>query len=90
VLKAVAQWRERRIENVQTGGLLIMALLAAMPAAGQNIQGDWHGALDVENDAPLRLALHIKLGNSGVFTATLDSVDEDGTALPVDSFAAIA
>jgi len=75
---------------VQTVGLPIVVLLAAVSAAGQNIQGDWHGALDVENDAPLRLALHITLENSGVFKATLDSVDEDGTALPVDSLTANA
>jgi hypothetical protein len=73
---------------VQTVGLPITVLLAAVSAAGQNIQGDWHGAVEVENDAPLRLALHITLGNLGVFKATLDSVDEDGTALPVDSFTA--
>ena len=75
---------------MQTVGLPIVVLLAAVTVVGQSIQGDWHGALDVENDAPLRLALHVTLENSGLFKATLDSVDEDGTALPVDSFTANA
>jgi hypothetical protein len=62
-----------------------MAMLVFMPAAAQDIRGDWHGALEVEGDAPLRLALHIASGNSAEFKATLVSIDEDGTTLAVDS-----
>ena len=64
---------------------MLIAVLVAMPAAAQDIRGDWHGALEVEDDAPLRLALHIASGNSAKFKATLVSIDEDGTPLAVDS-----
>jgi len=50
-------------------------------APAQEISGDWHGSVEVPNDAPLRLALHIANPN----TATVDSADEGVTALPVDS-----
>jgi hypothetical protein len=56
-------------------------LLSGGYALAQDIIGEWHGAVEVANDAPLRLALHISHGG----TATLDSVDEGGTGLPVDS-----
>ena len=72
---------------MRTGALLLMVLSAAV--FGQDIRGDWRGALEVQNDAPLRLALHITLASSGRYRVTLDSVDEDGATLPVDSFTVI-
>ena len=64
-------------------GLVLLATLcitaALVPA--QEISGDWHGSVEVPNDAPLRLALHIANPN----TASVDSADEGVTALPVDS-----
>ncbi|HUJ20885.1 MAG TPA: hypothetical protein VLX58_05145 [Bryobacteraceae bacterium] len=69
-------------------GFLFAAWLASSQAP--QIQGDWHGAVQVEDDAPLRLALHVTQDSSGALKATLDSIDEDGTALPVDSIAAKA
>jgi hypothetical protein len=56
-------------------------LLAATLVAAQDISGEWHGSVEVTNDAPLRLALHITNRN----TASVDSADEGVTALPVDS-----
>jgi hypothetical protein len=63
------------------------SLLAAILLAGagiapaEDIAGDWHGSVEVSNDAPLRLALHIGRDNK----ANLDSMDEGGMAIPVDS-----
>ncbi len=60
------------------------ALVIASFAAAQDIAGDWHGAIDIENDAPLRLALHVSRAPLGL-SATLDSLDEGGADLPLDS-----
>ena len=68
-------------------GLLLAAWLTVSLAAAQNIEGDWHASLEVKDDAPLRLALHVTRENSGALKATLDSIDEAGSALPVDAFA---
>jgi len=65
--------------------LLLTTALAAASASAQKIASEWHGAIEVENDAPLRLALHISRTSSGALSATLDSMDEGGTALPVDT-----
>ncbi|MFN7992146.1 MAG: hypothetical protein U0Q18_01000 [Bryobacteraceae bacterium] len=66
------------------GALLAPALLvAAVLLPAQEIDGDWHGSIEVENDAPLRLALHIANGDA----ATVDSADEGIMALPVDTIA---
>jgi hypothetical protein len=60
-------------------------LLAAALAPAQDIAGDWHGSVDVKNDAPLRLVLHISRNKP--LKATLDSIDEGGMGLPVDTIA---
>jgi hypothetical protein len=56
-------------------------LFAARLATAQDISGEWHGSVEVTNDAPLRLALHISNRNA----ASVDSADEGVTALPIDS-----
>ncbi len=66
-------------------GLILAAWLTVSLAAAQNIEGDWHASLEVIDDAPLRLALHVTRENSGTLKATLDSIDEAGSALPVDA-----
>lgn len=63
--------------------VLVVLVFAAQSLGAQTISGDWHGSIQVPNDAPLRLALHIADDN----TATLDSADEGVTALPLDSIA---
>ena len=69
--------------------VLAAALAAAVPSLGQEIAGDWHGSVEVTNDAPLRLAIHVHRDGSGARKATLDSVDEGGTDLPIDSISAM-
>jgi hypothetical protein len=56
-------------------------LAVALLARAQDIAGDWHGWIDIKNDAPLRLALHVAPGSR--LRATIDSVDEGGTGLAV-------
>ncbi len=56
-------------------------LFAAAFAPAQDISGEWHGFVEVTNDAPLRLALHITSRS----TASVDSADEGVADLPVDS-----
>ena len=65
---------------------LVLAVAAALPlAAAQDIPGEWHGSIDVPNDAPLRLALHIARDSSATIRARVDSIDEGGMDLPIDS-----
>jgi hypothetical protein len=61
--------------------ILSLFLAVAIAACAQDIAGDWHGWIEVKNDAPLRLALHVAQGAS---RATIDSMDEGGAGIPVD------
>jgi hypothetical protein len=62
--------------------LLGLFLAVALLAWAQDIAGEWHGWIEIKNDAPLRLALHVAPGAR--IRATIDSVDEGGTGLPVE------
>lgn len=68
--------------------LLAVPLVVPGLAVAQEIAGEWHGSIEIEDDAPLRLALHIVRSSSGGIKATIDSIDEGGMDLPVDSVAA--
>jgi len=63
--------------------LLGVPLLTAALAPAQQIAGEWHGFVEVKDDAPLRLALHITRDHP--LTAAVDSADEGGMGLAVDS-----
>ena len=67
-----------------TKTLIAVALLlsTAVLAQGQDIVGDWHGALKVTPDVELRLALHITKGDDGL-KATMDSIDQGANGIPV-------
>ena len=69
---------------------LLLAVVLVVPGleAAQDIAGEWHGSIEVPNDAPLRLALHIARDGSVGIKATIDSIDEGGMDLPIDSIAA--
>jgi hypothetical protein len=62
----------------------MLGLFLAVTFSGyaQEVAGDWHGWIEIKNDAPLRLALHIARGAG--LSATIDSMDEGGAGLPVD------
>jgi hypothetical protein len=62
--------------------ILGLFLAVALLACAQDIAGDWHGWIEIKNDAPLRLALHVAPGAG--LRATIDSADEGGMGLPVE------
>jgi hypothetical protein len=64
--------------------LLATTLWAEAPGAG--VVGEWSGALDV-GSAKLRLALHVEKNSDGSLAAVLDSIDQGGAKIPVDSVA---
>jgi hypothetical protein len=68
--------------------LLAVAFVVPGLATEQDIAGEWHGSIEVPNDAPLRLALHIAGDSSVGLKATVDSIDEGGMDLPIDSITA--
>lgn len=51
-----------------------------------NVVGDWAASLSA-GGAELRLLLHIKTDPSGVFTGTLDSIDQGANDIPISSIA---
>jgi len=53
-------------------------------AFAQDVTGDWHGMLTV-NGVELRLVLHISKNSDGSLKATLDSIDQNATGIPVTS-----
>ncbi len=65
--------------------ILLSFLILATPVLGHAaspVVGDWVGALDV-GGTKLRLILHVTGGDAGL-RATLDSVDQGVTGIPVD------
>ena len=62
--------------------IAVLLLLAPVLAPAQKIAGDWHGLIEVKDDAPLRLAMRIVGSHS--LSAALDSIDE-GEIVPVDA-----
>ena len=64
--------------------ILLLMLIAAVPVMAQDITGDWIGTL---NTGPmnLRLLLHITKGTDGALRATMDSLDQDVTGMPISA-----
>ena len=65
--------------------IVLSSLLTGAGTPRERVQGEWHGAIEIKNDAPLRLALHVKEIGARL-EATIDSVDEAGSGLPIDAF----
>ena len=63
--------------------LVLIANSSTAQNAGQ-VVGDWAGALDV-GAMKLRLILHITRADDGSLRATMDSVDQSATGIPVDT-----
>src|SRR4051794_7272038 len=55
---------------------------ATTAAAPTNVEGEWHGALEIAGMGKLRLALKLKR-QGGQLTGTLDSPDQGATDLPL-------
>ncbi|MDR0962529.1 MAG: alpha/beta hydrolase [Mediterranea sp.] len=58
--------------------------LMTMCVQGQNIVGDWMGALKLPG-VSLRLVLHISQTDEGGYAATLDSPDQNAKGMPVST-----
>jgi hypothetical protein len=65
--------------------VVLSLLIAPRAVARENLQGEWHGAIEIKGGAPLRLALHVQ-ERGGRLDVTVDSVDEGGAGLHVDGF----
>jgi len=50
--------------------------------AGKGIEGDWQGTLRA-GKAELRLVVHITKNPNGLLSATMDSIDEGATGIPI-------
>ena len=67
--------------------ILILAAQVVATASlvgAQDIAGDWQGTLSA-GGAELRLVLHIKKDGNGALSATLDSIDQNSSGIPVSS-----
>jgi fermentation-respiration switch protein FrsA (DUF1100 family) len=63
---------------------LAFILAAACGMQAQNIVGDWQGTLKA-GPVELRLGLHITKNDKGGLTATMDSLDQGASGIPVSS-----
>ncbi|HZJ74937.1 MAG TPA: alpha/beta fold hydrolase [Perlabentimonas sp.] len=61
--------------------IVLLAALVSFSLFGQDITGQWNGALKVQG-MQLRLVLHVTQTDDG-YTATLDSPDQGATGIPV-------
>jgi uncharacterized protein len=57
-------------------------LVKASPAVSAELQGNWEGAVETPN-GPFRIAVHFKNQPDKTVTATLDSLDQGSTGLPL-------
>ena len=65
--------------------LLWILLLVPMVTLGQNVEGSWHGSLEL-GGTKLRLVFHL-MQEEGSWRATMDSPDQGARGIPVDSVA---
>jgi pimeloyl-ACP methyl ester carboxylesterase len=64
--------------------LLLPLLMQASVASAQEVVGDWQGTLSA-GGMELRLVIRITRGPDGQLAATLDSIDQGATGIPVAS-----
>src|SRR5215510_10137091 len=82
--RALRQWGPRTEEDMQAWLVWTLAAAAMVPpAATPAIEGVWSGTLDA-GTVRLRLVLHVAARPRGGFAASLDSLDQGATGLPVD------
>lgn len=62
--------------------VIFILAIAAFPLSGQEIIGDWHGALSVQG-TDLRIVFHIT-GQDGAHKSTLDSPDQGAYSIQMD------
>jgi serine-type D-Ala-D-Ala carboxypeptidase/endopeptidase len=71
---------------MRRGLVLTIVLLSTLVAHAQNIAGDWEGTLRA-GPAELRLVLHVSKADDGGWKATLDSIDQGASEIPVTTVA---
>jgi len=62
--------------------VLLFSGMAFAQDAAPNLVGTWQGTLNV-GAASLRLGLHITRSDTGTYSATLDSIDQGASGIPV-------
>jgi uncharacterized protein len=67
--------------------LTVLAATTGLAARAQEITGDWQGTLKPAPGAELHLVLHISNAGDGSLKASLDSVDQGATGIPISSIA---
>jgi len=72
------------MKHVLMFSVFLLTSVTGALAQTQDISGDWQGTLSA-GGAELRLVLHITKSADGSLTATLDSVDQGTTGIPVNS-----
>lgn len=63
---------------------LFVCFFAAAAVRAQAVEGDWEGTLKT-GQLEVRLVIHIKKDDKGALKATLDSVDQGATDIPISS-----
>lgn len=63
-------------------GLAVFFALALSAMRAQEIAGDWQGTLNT-GAGELRLVLHVTKDTDGTLHATLDSIDQGASGIPV-------
>ena len=59
--------------------------LAQQPGGAPPVVGTWTGALALPSGLKLRLVLHVKAGEDGTLTGTMDSPDQGATGIPLSA-----
>ncbi len=74
-----------KIDTMKVLQVLIAFLFFSFTISAQSIEGDWHGALDIQG-IKLRLVFHITKDGDAL-KATMDSPDQGATGIPVHEIA---
>jgi hypothetical protein len=73
-----------RVVRPLLSAILVLVTCSASAARPDSpVAGDWIGTLDA--GVKLRLAFHLKIGDEGKLTATLDSPDQGATGIPIET-----
>ena len=65
----------------------ILAVATVLAAHAQDITGDWQGTLQPAPGSELHLMLHISHAKGGSLNASMDSVDQSTTGIPITTIA---
>jgi pimeloyl-ACP methyl ester carboxylesterase len=75
--------------DATSAGILLLTFIFCLGVIAQDansLAGDWSGVLDA-GAAKLKLVLHFKAGDNGVWNGTMDSPDQGASGLKIDTIA---